>query len=514
KAYQGTTIVTGWNVNQPQIEDYERVQIKDDISYLVQDMGGSHVFKAGVNFEREPLSSKAEFFSGGSFTYRADTSSAPFQGQIGVGDAQTSSMNYKYGVYVQDDWTVLPNLTLNLGLRWDVETNMIGNDYVLPQSLASDTALTNHVPASYIGNGKRDIDYGQIAPRIGFAWDVFKDKMTVVHGGFGMFYDRIIYNVVSNEQQNGRYNIYTVRFSSSFPATTNRDVLRGYVTNPPSGANSPTPPAPAVTLIPSSVPTPYTQQWTIGVSQQLTPELAASLDYVGIRGFNEYTTYNVNYTNGIGGPRVATPKYAGITLLTSDGQSWYDGLQFSLTRPYLGDWQMQLSYTLSWAYNTFDDPFQGYAFRSSITKAPSQQDERHRFVLSGIVNLPYNFQLSGIITLSSPRPLSLITGTDDNKDGALGDDFPADGRNSFRPDPKKINFWTKNVDIRLTKFFEFSGLGKIGIMAEAFNLFNWTNYTNYFSTLNQKDGAGNLLFNTPNGAAANRQIQFGMRVFF
>ncbi|MBI3787240.1 MAG: hypothetical protein HY276_03195, partial [Ignavibacteriales bacterium] len=47
KAYQGTTIVTGWNVNQPQIEDYERVQIKDDISYLVQDMGGSHVFKAG-----------------------------------------------------------------------------------------------------------------------------------------------------------------------------------------------------------------------------------------------------------------------------------------------------------------------------------------------------------------------------------------------------------------------------------------------------------------------------------
>src|SRR2546422_3482828 len=72
------------------------------------------------------------------------------------------------------------------------------------------------------------------------------------------------------------------------------------------------------------------------------PDLAASVDMVAIRGFDEYTFYNVNYQKGIGGPRVATSKYAGITLLTSAGESWYTGWQFSLTRPYRDDWQMQL----------------------------------------------------------------------------------------------------------------------------------------------------------------------------
>ena len=507
--YLSSGVVTGWNANQPQVEDYQRFQIRDDLTYSLSEMAGNHVLKAGLDFEREPLSSKAEFSSGGVLTFRSDTSAQPFQGAIGLGDAQTQSLNYKYGFYGQDDWTAVPNLTLNLGLRWDVETNMINNDYTNP--LAGDTALTNHVPSQYVGNGKRDIDYGQIAPRLGFAWDAFSDRSTVVHGGFGIFYDRIIYNVASNEQQNGRYSIYTIRFGSLVPSTLSRDTLRAYVTRNLGGAT------PAVTLIPSSVPAPYTRQLTLGISQQITPEFAASLDYIFIRGFNEYTFYNVNYQDSIGGKRVATPRYAGITLLTSDGQSWYKGFQFSLTRPYLGDWQMQFSYTLSWADNTFDDPFQGYVFRSSITRAPSLQDERHRFVLSGIANLPYDFQVSGIVTVASPRPYgpaSAVTGTDNNRDGVLGDDFPASGRNSLRPDISKIRYWFKNVDVRITKYFPLTGNTKVGLIAEAFNVFNSPNYAGYLTRLNQKDSQGNFLFGTPNDAFPARQFQLGLRVSF
>src|SRR5206468_739217 len=112
--------------------------------------------------------------------------------------------------------------------------------------------------------------------------------------------------------------------------------------------------------------------------------------------------------------------------------SWYDAIQLGVSRPYQGDWQMQLSYTLSWAFNTFDDPFAGYVFRSSILRAPSAQDERHRFVLSGLVNLPFEFQLSGIASIASPRPINVTTGTDDNRNGVVGDDFPPLGRNSER----------------------------------------------------------------------------------
>jgi len=386
---------------------------------------------------------------------------------------------------------------------------MINNDYANP--LAGDTALTNHVPSGYIGNGHRDIDYGQIAPRLGFAWDIFKDRSTVAHGGFGVFYDRIIYNVVGNEQQNGRYNTYTVVFGAGAPPTLDRDTLTAYVER-----NAGKAAAPGVTLLPSSIPTPYTRQWTLGVSQQLTPEVAASVDFVHISGYNEYTFYNINYQKGIGGPRVTTTRYGGITLLTSAGQSWYTAWQFSLTRPYLNDWQMQLSYTLSWADNTFDDPFQGYVFRSSIVRAPSLQDERHRFVLSGIVNLPYDFQMSGVITLASPRPTGVITGTDDNADGVLGDDYPGGpyGRNSARPDPEKIMNWYKDVDFRITKYFDLMSGTRLGVIAEAFNLFNWTNYTSFFARLNQKDSHGNFLFGIPNDAAAKRQIQLGLRVIY
>jgi hypothetical protein len=506
--YLSSGITTGWNPNQPQNEEYERLQIRDDLSRSVSGLGGDHIFKGGVNFEREPLASKAEFSSGGVFTFRTDTSALPFQGSIGLGDAQTRSLNYKYGVYVQDDWTMFQNLTLNLGLRWDVETNMINNDYVNP--LAGDTALTNHVPAAYLGTGHRDIDYGQIAPRLGAALDLFGDRSTIVHGGFGVFYDRVIYNVASNEQQDGRYSIYTIRFGAAAPATTSRDVLASYVERNLGTA------APGVTLLPSTVPTPYTRQWTVGATRQIGPGLAASLDYVSVRGYNEYTFFNVNYQNGIGGPRIATPRYGAITLLTSGGRSWYDALQLSLSRPYRGDWQMQVSYTLSWADNTFDDPFQGYVFQSSIVRAPSLQDERHRFVVSGMVNLPVDFQLSGVVTLASPRPFgptSVITGTDDNHDGVLGDDFPSTGRNSLRPDPGKIMYWLKDVDLRVTKYFEIMNGNRIGVIAEAFNLFNWTNYTSFFTRLNQKDSKGNLLIGSPNDAFPGRQIQLGVRIF-
>ncbi len=497
------TFSTGWNPNQPQNEDYQRFELRDDLTYTVSDMAGSHVFKGGLDFEREPLASKAEFDKGGVLVFLRDTSTVPFQGVIGSGNAQTRSMNYKYGVYVQDDWTVMPKLTLNLGLRWDVETNMINNSYINP--LAGDTALTNHVPSSYIGDGKRSIDYGRIAPRVGFAYDMFDDHSTAIHGGFGIFYDRFIYNLSSNEQQNGVYNIYTISFGPSAPATLSRDSLLAYISRNLGGAS-----APGVSLNPSSVPSPYTRQLTVGVSHQLTPDIAASVDYIQIRGFNEYTTYNVNYQKGIGGPRVATNRYAGIALLTSAGQSWYDAYQLSISRPYLGDYQMQFSYTLSWADNTFDDPFQGYVFQSSIVRTPSQQDERHHFVLSGIVNLPFDFQLSGLITLSSPHPYTAVTGADDNVDGTRADDYPGGpkGRNSTRPPSDHIRYWYKDVDLRVTKNFSFTESYNFSLFVEAFNLFNWTNYGSYFTTMSASN------FGQPNTAFPTRQVQLGVRASF
>jgi hypothetical protein len=506
--YQSSGIVTGWNSNQPQTEEQDKYQLRDDLAYTVPDMMGSHTFKGGVTLTRERFYSAAAFSSGGSFTFATDASPVPIRGAIGLGDPVTSAWNTTFGIYGQDDWSPIENLTFNLGLRWDFETNMINNNFVNP--FGADSALNRFVPQNYIGRGSRPVDYGDIAPRLGAAWDIFEDRSLVLRGGFGVFYDRMIWNLPSNELQDGRYNIYTVTFGPTAPATTNRDTLASYIRRGIGGA-----PAPAVVLFPNSLPTVHTIQWTAGLSHQVSPSLALSLDYVHIKGLNEYTSYDINnFTNANTGARALTRQYGAIALITADGKSWYDALQFGITRPYQGDWQMQVSYTLSWAFNTFDDPFAGYELHSSIIRAPSLQDERHRVVVSGVVNLPFELQLGGIASIASPRPVAVVTGLDNNLDGTRLDDWPSSGRNSDRPDPNKLRNWYKNVDLRLTRYFDILGGTRLAVIAEAFNLFNWSNYLTFVTQMNALSRAGLPIYGTANSAYNPRQVQLGARVLF
>jgi len=508
RSFQSSLIVTGWNSNQPQDEEQDKYQLRDDISLTVPDMMGAHTFKSGLTLTRERFYSAAAFSSGGAFVYKTDTSANPIRGSIGLGNPATSAWNTAFGLYGQDDWSPVENLTFNLGLRWDFETNMYNNNYVNPYG--GDSVLNKVVPQNYIGRGSRPIDFGDIAPRLGAAWDVFEDRSLVVRGGFGVFYDRMIWNLPSNELQNGNYRIYTVTFGPTAPPTSNSDTLASYISRGVGGA-----PAPALVLFPNSLPTAHTLQWTAGFGHQISPSLAVSLDYIHILGLNEYTTYDINhFVNGNGGTRALTSKYGAIALVTTQGKSWYDGVQVGLTRPYAGDWQMQVSYTLSWAFNTFDDPFAGYELQSSILRAPSLQDERHRLVVSGVINLPFELQLGGIASIASPRPVAVVTGVDNNLDGITSDDWPAGGRNSYRPDPNKIRNWYKDVDLRITRYFDIIGSTRLAVIVEAFNLFNWTNYLSYLTQLNARAATGIPLFDTPNAAYNPRQVQLGARVLF
>ena len=124
------------------------------------------------------------------------------------------------------------------------------------------------------------------------------------------------------------------------------------------------------------------------------------------------------------------------------------------------------------------------------------------------MNLPLDFQLSGIAAIASPRPIGVIVGTDVNQDGVTGDDYPLSGRNSSRPDPGKIRNWYKDIDLRITKNFELPGKVRLAAIAEAFNLFNWTNYLTYVPQLTSK------AYGTPNSATNPRQVQLGVRALF
>jgi hypothetical protein len=201
-----------------------------------------------------------------------------------------------------------------------------------------------------------------------------------------------------------------------------------------------------------------------------------------------------------------------IYLWGSYGRAFYHGFLTNVL--YRTDkYTFQLSYTLSWAYSDFDGVTPpAYPFASSYRLQRSSADERHRFVLNWIINLPFDFQFSGIATFASPRPINVIDGRDLNDNNFFDDDWPGDVRT--KPlDWRKIRYWYKLVDMRLTKFLNL-GNYTVAIIFDAFNVFNWFNAAGYFNRI--YDARGNPLtnFGQPNSSYAPRYLQLGLRIFY
>ncbi len=258
-------------------------------------------------------------------------------------------------------------------------------------------------------------------------------------------------------------------------------------------------------LIPDDIKPPMTLQFSFGIRHRIK-DLSFGISYVGVRGYNEIQTYDANYVDATTGKRVLTTKYGRINVWTDEGNSWFDALYFTIDKPYKkGSWGLQFAYTLGWTYSEWDDNiYYGYLYYTSpdfLKKAPSNLDERHRVSLSGIVDLPFGFQLSGWGTFATGRPYLVYTGTDDNKDSVLTNDYPPEGRNAKRAPTTKV------FNLRLSKNFTYKNYSLIAFV-DAFNVFNWKNFGGY---------VGNMLspkFGVATTAGSPRQVQLGVRFIF
>jgi outer membrane receptor protein involved in Fe transport len=141
------------------------------------------------------------------FFYDVNASlTAPAFARWGSGDPGMKESNVQFGAYIQDDWDVTPRLQLNLGVRWDAETNMFNNKWVTPDSVRAAIGpiltQTGRNPSDYFTSGRSDrpIFLGAVQPRIGFSYDVLGTGRTVLHGGVGRYYDREIWNHLLDER--------------------------------------------------------------------------------------------------------------------------------------------------------------------------------------------------------------------------------------------------------------------------------------------------------------------------
>ena len=489
-------------------------------TYTVDDFFGSHALKAGVELSHVAADQFSPNFYLGQFRFPQDASTTPDRatiglgfplGETGTGPARAELDGWITGVYLNDEWRLVPTFTLNLGLRYDAEINTLNNEFTVPW--ASDPALTSAPQLErFLNRGDRKNDLNNVSPRISFSWDPFGSNRTFVRGGFGIIYDRVPSFIGFQERLAASWRTYTI----TNPGTTDIETLRQRVISGQVTAS------PNIVLVKDKMNTPENRQLSIGLGHQLSPRVAVNLDLIHQDIRHLYTRLNANYLNTASGARTITPNYGDIILWGDFARARFDAAVVSVA------YQRQrllasLAYTLGHYRADYDAvTAPAFPFRSSYNMQRTSGDERHRVVLSEVATLPWGFQLSSIATLASPRPFGVILGQDLNRNNSLEDDFlardgladgDAAGLRTLRPSNAWRN-WYRNVDVRVGKSLVRTQGAVASVTVEVFNVFDTNNTASYFGRMRDATGASLATFGQPNAAFAARRAQAGLKVEF
>jgi hypothetical protein len=410
------------------------------------------------------------------------------------------------GFFAQDDVRPSESLTLNLGLRYDVELGTLSN---VPYGVNGELLITD--PRSpYAGMGALEDDKNNWAPRIGFAWDVGSRGSIVVRGGFGLFYDKIVANTA----------LFTMLDAVG---------LRGVsIENPGFGPEN-IPPfddlfetagfgIPFGSVVVPGFQIPKSEQITIGVSHQMASTLALDVDYVRSRGDERGKSADINEREvpGVNSSRPFFPeRRSSLVVIEPRGFNDYQGLQLSLRKRFAGGIQFTVNYTLAELVGNSESGFGQLAecydcVGNDRDVGPYFNDTLHNFIAGGIFGLPGGFQISTLIQAESGRPLTASSVDDLDGNGTFvdfteGPNGEPPGRGNFRGDP------TITFDVRVTKLFRMGGEKNLQVTFETFNLFNRVNRGRNFTDTFESPNFG--LWNQ--GLETNQlQVQLGARFQF
>jgi carboxypeptidase family protein/TonB-dependent receptor-like protein len=474
----------------------KRVGLRDDLTYTGFEWGGEHVFKVGasVDFAKYdilkdndgiPIFRYDVIARGDTFNY-----ATPYQVTYGTGNAFLKTDNTQFGVYAQDDWTPVSRLTLNVGVRWDFESKMMNYDYVTPRNVIDTlTRYNSQLPTPldlnrYISNGStRKPSYSAIQPRLGFSYAFDEDNKTTIFGGWGIYYDRTLFDVAVDETLKLTHPTFTVQFAprNRTPSpgevawndaylTADREVLDALV-----GTFG----RPEAWLIDSDIKTPRSTQYSFGI-RQLLGQFAGSFTYAAVRGEDLLTLNWANFGLNPNGScctsfDLAPHGFSNFIYSTNDAKTWYDAFIFQVDRVYRPaegrgiSWGAGLGYTYTTreleGVDALGDLF-AFPNTKNIPKHPAN-DEKHRIVANWIMDIPYiwGIQYSGLLTLGGKV----------RKDVGCNVRFcsnPAEYERGGFTVPGTFPY--RNVDMRFRKDFPFARM-RIGATLDIFNAFNHDN---------------------------------------
>jgi outer membrane receptor protein involved in Fe transport len=453
----------------------------------------------------------------------------------------------QFAGYLQDDWKITPRFTLNAGVRYDVDIGFVDHKHAAENRAYRALKI---IGSPYAAQVVKD-DKNNFSPRLGFAWDLKGNAHSVVRGGYGIYYDQSFLNVPLFAVQQANPEIYATFLNDGDNLSLNSapPAIPRPLTNPLPGTRG--------RMLDPYFQSPYSQQWNLGYAQQVGKNMALEFDYVHILGLHEFTSLDINprigpLINAQRGsptpPRLLAAQFAAhsaelisafgtaapfarITVAQSDGRSRYDALTVSFKRRYANKFQLDAHYTLSRALAWFGQTGDfGNVAQNQFNKfdptqdfGPTDADERHRFVISGIFDLPWGFQVAPIFQMASPRRWSVFPDCvcDINKDGVtLENRESRDGndQHSLPPNTMRGDSFSQ-LNIRVSKFFNFGEKRKLGLFFEAFNVFNTANFGREFQNVTGEPDFGKPInffgatgFSEPLGIPF--QAQLGVRFTF
>lgn len=462
--------ITGFNfniggpANFPQGRADTTIVLSDTLNYL----RGNHSFKFGGEMRR---------FYNNNFTL--DTGNFVFPNlasfmngvansfTITLGDRSSAIIQNSFGLYVQDNFKVRPNVTLELGLRYDwnmTPTERFDRFVVFDPATATLVRVGDGIDEVYKQNNKN------FQPRVGIAWDPFKDGKTSVRAAYAILTDQPVTNMVTPLAAN--------------PPLADPRAFTGTITF----ANANTVAA-AAGLAPNNVDAnfdnPYIQSWNLNIQREVARDLAVTVGYFGTKGSHLRVARNINQP--INGVRpfvrtVASETFPFSVLLNNivqvegTGNSSYNALWLTAEKRLSRGFQFNASYTFSKSidYNSLSS--QGVVVQDSYnlrgSRGLSDFDARHRFVVSGLYELPFRgnllvegWQLSTIVQSQSGNPVNIVV----NNATFTGTN------NTVRPDvtgPIEI-LGTPNRWFDISPFVvpvgRFGGLGRNVVIGPGFN---------------------------------------------
>jgi hypothetical protein len=349
---------------------------------------------------------------------------------------------WRTAFFAQDDIKVTPGFTLNLGLRWDYLTDP-GNSLPFPAIDVRDlTAPIDTVFKIHTGS----LNFG---PRIGFAYAPSSTGWlgtgkTVVHGGFGIFYDTSFSNIAINTAQ-ASPNAPTGLLISTLGAGLGNATELIATIQPQLSPQS------SVSSVDRNLVNPRTYQWNLGVERALPEQLKLTVNYVASRGRSLYATQEYNYFDSSTGRRL-NPDRGEINGDANSATSQYDSVQVDVTRQFAKGLFFRAAYTYG---KSFDDGseifglFSGTSLAANLAPGgraqdwgPSAFDFRQYFAVSYVWSPPgfhaqnraadfllggftRNISISGVTQLQSGPPSTFNTGgRDTNGDGSAANDRP------------------------------------------------------------------------------------------